>query len=95
MYKLASVALTSVLSVAGIACATPAKADPYFRAEVVLPGVVVQPFAYAPGYYSRYYAHGPYGYWHRDYDRERFEHRRWDHDGDRRDHDWHRGWDRR
>jgi hypothetical protein len=66
MYKLASVALTTVLGVAGIACATPAKADPYVRAAVVRPRVVVEPFAYAPGYY----VHAPYGYWHR-------EHYRW------------------
>jgi hypothetical protein len=91
MYKLASVALTTVLGVTGIAGATPAKADPYFRAEVVLPGPVIAPFAYAPGYYSGYYAHSPYGYWHRDYDRDRYEHYRRDRDWDRRG----RGWDRR
>ena len=88
MNKLAAVAFTAVLGVGGIACATSASADPYFAARVVAPRVVVEPFAYAPGYYSRYYVHGPYGHWHRDYDRDRYEHRRWDRDRDRR-------WDRR
>jgi hypothetical protein len=83
MYKLASVALTTVLGVAGIACATPANADPFVRAEVVLPRVVVEPLAYAPGFYSRYYAHAPYGYGYRYYDRGRFAHDRWAYDGRR------------
>ncbi len=83
MYKLASVALTTVLGVTGIVCATPANADPYIRAEVALPRLVVEPIAYAPGFYSRYYAHGPYG-WHRDYDRGRFEHYRGAYGWDRR-----------
>jgi hypothetical protein len=75
MNKLATVALTTVLGVAGIACATSANADPYVRAEVVVPRLVVEPFAYA-GFYPRYYAHGPYG-WRREYDR------RWAHGWDR------------
>ena len=96
MYKLASVALTTVLGVTGIACATSANADPYFRAELVLPRVVVEPFAYAPGYYHPgYYVDGARGYWHRDYDRDRYEHHRWDRDRDHRDHDGDRRWDRR
>lgn len=94
MYKLASVALTTVLGVTGIACATSAQADPYFRAEVILPGAVIEPFEYEPGYYSRYYAHGAYGPWHRDYDRDRYEHRR-DRYWDRREHDWDGRRDRR
>jgi hypothetical protein len=77
MIKLASVALTTVLGVAGIAAATSANADPYFRAEVTVPRLVVEPFAVGPGYYSRYY-----GY--RGYDRGRFEHGRWGHGWDRR-----------
>jgi hypothetical protein len=81
MYKLASVALTTVLGVTGIACATPAKADPYVRAAVVLPRVVVEPFAYAPGYYSRNFVHAPYGYWHRDHYRRGYG---WDRRGFRR-----------
>lgn len=68
MYKLASVALTAVLGVSGIACATTANANPYVRAEVVVPRVVVEPFAFAPGFYSPFYAHAPYG-WRRDYGR--------------------------
>jgi hypothetical protein len=68
MNKLAAVAFTAVLGVGGIACATSANADPYFRAQVVAPRVVVEPFAYAPGFYPRYYAHAPY-VWRRDYDR--------------------------
>jgi hypothetical protein len=83
MIKLASVALTTVLGVSGIACATSANADPY-RAEVVLPRLVVEPFAFAPGFYSRHYAHLPYGYGYRDYDRGRFEHYRGAYGRDRR-----------
>ena len=52
MYKLASIALTTVLGVSGIACAASANADPYIRAEVVVPRVVVEPFAFAPGVLS-------------------------------------------
>ena len=95
MYKIASVALTTVLGVTGIACARPANADPYVSVDIGLPGVVVEPFAYRPGFYSPYYVHGPYRDWHRDYDRDRYEHHRWDRDRDRRDHDWDRRWDRR
>jgi hypothetical protein len=88
MFKLASVALTTVLGVSGIACATSANAEPTFRAEVALPRLVVEPFAYAPGFYPRYYAHAPYGYGYRGYDRGRFEHYRggygWDRRGYRR-----------
>jgi hypothetical protein len=91
MYKLASVALTTVLGVAGIASAAPAKADPHVSVGIGLPGIVL----YTPGYYAPYYAYGPYGrYWHRDYDRDRYEHR-WDRDWGRRDHDGGRHWDRR
>jgi hypothetical protein len=79
MNKLASIALTTVLGVCGIACATSANASPYFRAEVALPRVVVAPFAYAPGFYPGYYAHAPYGYAYR-----RFEPRRWGYGWDRR-----------
>lgn len=83
MNKLASVALTTVLGVSGIACATSANADPLVRAEVVLPRVVVEPLAFAPGYFPRYYAHAPYGFGYRGYERGRFEHYR-------RGYDWHR-----
>ena len=84
MYKIASVALTAALGVAGVAHSVTAEAHPYVSVGIGFPGVaVVEPFAYAPAYYGPYYyEHGRY--WRRD---DRF-HRRWDHDGDRR-------WDRR
>ena len=90
MYKLASIALTAALGVAGVAQSVPAEAHPLVSVGIGFPGVaVVEPFAYAPTYYGPYYyARGRY--WRRDYDRDRDDrfHRRWDHDGDRR-------WDRR
>jgi hypothetical protein len=90
MYKLASVALSAALGVAGVAQSVPAEAHPYVSVGIGVPGaVVVEPFSYAPGYYgSYYYVHG--GYWHRDYDRDRYDrfHRHWD-------HDWGHRWDRR
>ena len=86
MYKLASVALSAVLGVAGVAQSMPAQAHPYVSVGIGFPGVaVVEPVSYAPGYYAPYYyAHGRC--WHRDYDRDRDDHfrRHWDHDGDRR-----------
>ena len=80
MYKIASVALTAALGVAGVAHSVPAEAHPYVSVGIGFPGVaVVEPFAYAPAFYGPYYyEHGRYG--RRD---DRF-HRRWDHDGDRR-----------
>ena len=88
MLKLASVALTSVLGVAGIASSVPAEAHPYVTVDVGVP-------VYYPGYV---YVRPAYGhYWHRDCDRDRYEHihHRWDH-GDRRwDHDEDHRWDRR
>jgi hypothetical protein len=72
MYKLASVALSTLLGVGGMACAAPANAN--VRAEGVVPRVVVEPFAYAPGFFPRYYG---YAGWRRDYGR------RWA-------YDWHR-----
>ena len=90
MYKLASVALSAALGVAGVAHSVTAEAHPYVTVGIGFPRVaVVEPFAYAPGYYAPYY-YGYGRYWHRDYDRDRYEHfhRHWDHDGDRR-------WDRR
>ena len=86
MYKLASVALSAALGVAGVAQSVPAEAHPYVSVGIGFPGVaVVEPFVYAPAYYRPYYrAHGRY--WHRDYDRDRDDHfrRDWDHDGDQR-----------
>jgi len=89
MYKLASVALTAALGVAGVAQSVPAEAHPYVSVGLGIPGVAVEPFAYAPAYYGAYYrARGEY--WRHDYDRDRGDrfHRRWDHDGGHR-------WDRR
>jgi hypothetical protein len=89
MYKLASVALSAALGVAGVSQSGYAEAHPYVSVGIALPGVaVVEPVSYAPAYYAPYapydYAHGRYS--HRDYDRDRYEHlhRHWDHDGDRR-----------
>jgi len=86
MYKLASVALSAALGVAGVAQSAPAEAHPYVSVGIGFPGVaVVEPVSYAPGYYAPYYyVHGRY--WRRDYDRDRDDHfrRHWDHDGDRR-----------
>jgi hypothetical protein len=94
MYKLASVALSAALGIAGVALSTTAEAHPTIAVGIGLPGVaVVEPFGYAPAYYAPY-APGPYywhgRYWRRDYDRDRYEHfhHRGDRDGDRR-------WDRR
>jgi hypothetical protein len=86
MYKLASVALSAALGIAGVSHSVSAEAHPYVRVGIALPGIalpsvaVVEP-SYAPGYYAPYYyapyyAHGRY--WHRD----RYEH-------------FHRHWDRR
>lgn len=83
MIKLASVALTSFLGVAGVLASRPAAAHPY-----VTVGIVTQP--YCVGAQGRY--------WHPDYERfryyerYRYEHRRWDHDWD---HHGDRDWDRR
>jgi hypothetical protein len=86
MYKLASVALSAALGVAGVSHSVSAEAHPYVSVGIALPGVAV--VDYGPGYYAPYY-YAPYYYrygrnWHRDYDRDRYEHHRhWDHDGDR------------
>jgi hypothetical protein len=60
MYKFASVALSAVLGVAGVASSATAEAHPYVSVGIGLPGIaVVEPF----GYYRPYpihYAHGPY-----------------------------------
>ena len=98
MYKIASVALTAALGVAGVTQSVPAEAHPYVSVGIDLPGVaIVAPFAYSPYYgyapaYSGpfYYAHGRY--WRRDYDRDERFHRRWE--GERRWEGDHR-WDRR
>jgi hypothetical protein len=60
MYKLASVALSAVLGVAGIAGTAPAEARPIVSVGIGLPGIaVVEPFGYYRPY-PIYYAHGPY-----------------------------------
>ena len=86
MYKLASVALSAALGIAGVSHSVSAEAHPYVRVGIALPGVAVVEPSYTRGYYAPYYyapyyyAHGRY--WHRDYDRDRYEH-------------FHRHWDRR
>jgi hypothetical protein len=82
MYKIASIALTAALGVAGIAHTQSAEAHPYIGVGVAYPGaVVVEPARLVPAYYGPYY--GPYyyhgRYWHHGYDRYRYEHfRHWD-----------------
>ena len=86
MNKLASVALSAALGVAGVSHSVSAEAHPYVSVGIALPGVAVVEPSYPPGYYAPYYyapyyyAHGRY--WHRDYDHDRYEH-------------FHRHWDRR
>ena len=89
MYKLASVALSAALGIAGVSHSVSAEAHPYVSVGIAVPGVAVVDYApgyYAPSYYPPhyyppyYYPHGRY--WHRDYDRDRYEH-------------FHRHWDRR
>jgi len=79
MYKIASVALTAALGIAGVAQSQPAEAHPYVGVGIGYPGaVVVEPVGYAPGFYRPYdYWHGRY--WHHGYDRYRYEHfRHWE-----------------
>jgi hypothetical protein len=69
MYKIASIALTAALGVAGVAQSQPAEAHPYVAVGIGYP--------YAPVYYAPYYWHGRY--WHHGYDRYRYDHfRHWD-----------------
>jgi hypothetical protein len=79
MYKIASIALTAALGVAGVAQSQPAEAHPYVAVGIGYPGaVVVEPYAFAPAYYGPYY-YGHGRYWHHGYDRYRYEHfRHWD-----------------
>ena len=69
MVRLASIALASVLGVAGFASAAPAKADPSVTVAWGVPGHVAGPYAYA---------RGP-GYWHRDFYRRDFYRGGYDH----------------
>ena len=75
MYKLASVALTAVLGVSGIACATIANANPYVRAEVVGPKSLCREssstFRLCAGFYP------PYSHTLLTVGVRRFEPRRW------------------
>ncbi len=77
MYKIASIALTAALGVAGVATTQTAEAHPYVAVGIGYPGpVVVRPYGFVPVYYGPYY-HGRY--WHHGYDRYRYEHfRHWD-----------------
>ncbi len=84
MIRLASIALTSVLGVAGIASTVPAVAGPSVVIDVPVAGYVGAPYAYVGGRYGAPYA----GYWHRDFGRDYYRHGwNWDH---YRDHHWYR-----
>jgi hypothetical protein len=72
MLKIASIALSAALGVAGIATTVPAEAHPYVSVGIGVPG-------FAPAYYAPYrYEHSPY--WRPGFGR--YEHgrfyRRWD-----------------
>ena len=78
MFKFASVALTVVIGVAGVASSMPANASPSLRVAVVAPAAVIEPggYGYAPYGYGPYvrYGHGRcwryrYARWHRHWDR--------------------------
>jgi hypothetical protein len=69
MMRLASIALASILGVAGVASAAPAKADPCVTVGWGVPGYVAGPYAYV---------RGP-GYWHRDFYRRDFYRGNFDH----------------
>jgi hypothetical protein len=84
MIRFASIALTSVLGVAGIAATVPAVAGPSVVVELPVPGFVGGPYAYARGPYLGPYG-APYGgYWHRDFGRDYYGHGGWDHYRDHR-----------
>jgi len=72
MIRLASIALTSVLGVAGTVAALPALAGPAVVVEVPVPGYFAGPYAYVRGPFGAPYA----GYWHGDYYRHGWH---WDH----------------
>jgi hypothetical protein len=81
MIKLASIALTSVLGVAGIASTVPAVASPAVVVDVPVPVFVGGPYAYRHGPFGPAYA----GYWHRDFGRDYYRHGwNWDHYRDHR-----------
>jgi hypothetical protein len=84
MIRLASIALTSVLGVAGVASTVPAVAGPSVVIDVPVAGYVGAPYAYVGGPYGAPYA----GYWHRGFGRDYYRHGwNWDH---YRDHHWYR-----
>jgi hypothetical protein len=76
MYKLASLALTASLGVAGLSRSVPAEAC----GRVVIEGPRIAmgaPVVYDAGYYGPYYyEHGRY--WRHDYDRYEHFHHHWD-----------------
>jgi len=74
MYKIASLALSAALGVAGVMHSLPADAHRYVGAGIEFPGgAVVEPLTYTPAYYAPYYyTHARY--WRHGYDRDR--HRR-------------------
>jgi hypothetical protein len=70
MIRLASIALTSVLGVAGMAATVPAVAAPSVVVEVPVPGYVGVPYPYV----RPPFAAGYVGYWHRDFGRDYYRH---------------------
>lgn len=79
MYKIASIALSAALGIAGIAQSTPAESRPEVTLGVQVPGVAVaEPAGFVPAYYRPYrYARGPYYRPGFRYERGRF-YRHWD-----------------
>lgn len=87
MLKTATIALSAALGIGALMHGSTAKADPYVRIGIGVPGVlVVAPLARAPVYYRPYgYWYG-HPYWRRYGDRDDFAryHHDWDHRGDER-----------
>jgi hypothetical protein len=75
MIRLASIALSSVLGVAGLASTVPAQAGPAVVVDVPVPGYVAGPYPYVRAPYFAPYA----GYWHRDFGRDYYRRGYWDH----------------
>jgi len=74
MFKIASVALSAALGVAGVMQSRPAAAHPDVNVGIGLPGrAVAEPLPYASVYYAPYYyTHARY--WRHGYDRYRHDH---------------------
>jgi hypothetical protein len=73
MNKLSSVALSTALVVAGVGASVSAEAHPYASVGVGRPGgVVVERIGYERPFYARYY-YARDRYWHREFERDRYE----------------------